>query len=142
MLLGNSHVDNSSFIIWMNKFICSLPFPISCIILSPLPVNPTDKTGDGNPEDQGDDDDCSNNVVLEEFQESLNGEVIEDLPPDVHCVLTRLLALSLVTESLEARSSIRKDINRGNGVTGAVKVSPATSFAGISTTVTHAGLFT
>ena len=124
----------------MNKFICSLPFPISCIILSPLPVNPTDKTGDGNPEDQGDNDDCSNNIVLEEFQESLNGEVIEDLPPDVDRVLACLLALSLVTESLEARSSIRKDVHWSHGIAGAVQVPPAASLAGVRPSVAHAGL--
>ena len=117
VFLGDSHVDNSSFIIWMNKFVRPLPFPVSGIILRPLPVNPTDKTGDRNPEDQGDNDHSSNNIVLEELQESLNGEIIEDLPPDVYRILTSLLTLTLVTETLEAGSSIRKNVHRSNSIT-------------------------
>ena len=55
-------------------------------------------------------------------------------------ILTGLLTLALVTESLEARSSIRQNVHRSHRIAGAVQVPPAASLAGIRSCVTHAGL--
>jgi len=108
-------MDDSSFIMGMNQFVCSLPFPVSCVFFSPLSVDPTYQTRDRNPEDQGDDDHGADNIVLEELEEAAHADLVKVIPYSDN-VLTGLFANSFVAKALEARSSIREDINRSHGV--------------------------
>ena len=131
MFLGNSHVDDASLVIGVNQFISSLPLPISSILLRSLTINPADQAGDGDPEDERDDDDSAHNIILEKLEEAADADLIKDLPDPDH-VLAGLLTLTLVTEALEAWSSIRQNIHWSHSIARTVEIPPATSLTRVS----------
>ena len=61
---GNTNVYNSSFVVWMNEFILSSPFPFLLVPLGSLPVNPRYETGRRNPYQQADDNDSPYQIIL------------------------------------------------------------------------------
>ena len=52
------------------------PLPVRGVLLRPLPVDPGDEAGDGDPEDQGDHDHCAHHVVLEELEEAAHAYLV------------------------------------------------------------------
>ena len=129
--LWDSHVDNASLVIWMNEFISPLPLPVRSILLSSLSVNPRYQAGDGDPEDQGNNNDCAHNIVLEELEEAADADLINEVP-DSDNVLTGLLAHALVAEALEAGCAVGQDVHGRHGVAGAVQVASAAPLTRVS----------
>ena len=139
MFLGYSHVNNSPFIVRMNQLVRSLPLPVCCVLLGPLPVYPGDEAGDGDPEYQGDHYHGPHHVVFQELEEAAHADLVDEVP-DADDVLTGLLAHALVAEALEARGPVRENIHGRHGVAGAVEVAAAAALAGVRAAVAHAAL--
>ena len=155
VLLRDPHVDDPPLVVGVDELVRPLPLPVRGVLLRPLPVDPGDEAGDGDPEDQGDHDHCAHHVVLEELEEAAHADLVDEVP-DPHDVLAGLLAHALVAEALEAGRPVREDVHRGHGVAGAVEVAPAQNrmwnvipetvslpaapLAGVCGGVTHAGL--
>ena len=68
-----------------------------------------------------------------------DADVVEHIP-DVDGLLARLLALPLVTESLEAWRPVRQNVDRGLCDAGRVEVLPAAPLAGVGFVVAHTRL--
>lgn len=135
-----SHVYDSTFVIGMNEFVSSSPFPVSCVLLRSSSVHPAHQTGDGDPEEEGDEDYCTHNIVLEKLENCTDADIVNEIP-DSNNVLVSFLTMAFVTKSLEARCPVRKDVYRGHSITGTIQISSTTTLTSIGTAITHTGLF-
>jgi len=137
--LWYSHVYNPSLIIGMYQFISASPFPVRGIFLGSPSVHPAHQTGYWDPEEKGNEDDGTDNIVLEELENGANADVIYEVP-DSDNVLISLFTMAFVTESLETRRAVWQNVHGRNSITRTVKVSSTTTLTGICTAITHARL--
>lgn len=135
-----SHVYDPTLIVGMYEFVSSPPFPVSGVFLSSSSVHPAHKAGYWDPEQEGNEDDCANNIVLEKLENCTDADVIDEVPNSDN-VLVSLFTMPFVTKSLKTWSSVWQNVNRCDSIARTVKVSPAASLTGICTAITHAGLF-
>lgn len=124
----------------MDQLVSPSPLPVSCVLLSSPPVHPAHQARDGDPEQKGDEDDRTDNIVLEELENRADADIIDEIP-DSDNVLVCFLTMAFVTKSLEARGPVRKNVYRSHCITGTVQITTTATLAGVRTAVTHARLF-
>lgn len=135
-----SHVNDSTLIVGVYELVSSPPFPVSGVFFISSSVYPANKTGYRDPEQEGNEDDCANNIVLKKLENCTNADVIDEVPNSDN-VLVSLFTMPFVTKPLKTWSAVWQNVNRCDSIARTVKVSSTASLTSICTAITHARLF-
>ena len=92
-----SHVNDSTLIVGVYELVSSPPFPVSGVFFISSSVYPANKTGYRDPEQEGNEDDCANNIVLKKLENCTNADVIDEVPNSDN-VLVSLFTMPFVTK--------------------------------------------
>jgi hypothetical protein len=80
----------------VDQLVLLQPGDVLFVLAQPLGVHVADDAADGYPEDDGHDEHRADNVVAQEVEDRVDGDVFYDVPEALYYVLDRLLADSLL----------------------------------------------